>query len=108
MYDNILLSRYFPIKSKMHNMDPFCKMLCTLLFIITLLISNSLTVIFILSLVTLIMMLRSNVPFRLYFKSVAKTVPIILIIIIVTLLFNVSYLIILAILIKVVLIVLYT
>ena len=99
MYNNILLSRYFPIKSKMHNMDPFCKMLCTLIFIITLLISNSFTVILILSIVTLIMMLRSNVPFRLYFKSVSKTVVPMVLILIVTLLFKVDYLIILSILI---------
>lgn len=108
MYNNILLSRYFPIKSKMHNMDPFCKMLCTLIFIITLLISNNLTVILILFLVTLIMMLRSNVPIKLYLKGISKTVPIMALILIITLLIKVDYLIILSILIKLILIVVYT
>ena len=83
-------------------------MLCTLIFIIALLISNSFTVIFILSLVTLIMMLRSNVPFKLYFKSISKTVPLLALILIVTLLFKVNYFLILSILIKVILIVIYT
>ena len=25
MYNNVLLSRYFPVKSKMHALDPFAK-----------------------------------------------------------------------------------
>lgn len=108
MYNNILLSRYFPINSKIHNMDPFCKMLCTIIYIITLLISNSFTVIIILSLVTLIMMLRSNVPLKLYFKSFSKLLPIIALILIIFLLININYLFILSILIKIILIVIYT
>ena len=108
MYNSVFLSRYFPVKSKMHNMDPFCKMLCTIIFIITLIISRSLSVIFILSLVSIIMILRSNVPIRLYFKSISKTIPILILIIVITLLLNVNYLFILDILIKIVLIVVYT
>lgn len=108
MYNNILLSRYFPIKSKMHNMDPFCKMLCTLIFIITLLISYNITVIIILSIVTLIMVLRSNIPFQLYFKSISKTIPLLALLLITTLLLNINYLLILSILIKIILIIIYT
>lgn len=108
MYNNVLLSRYFPVKSKMHDMDPFAKMLCTLIFIITLLITNSFTVILLLLIVATIMLMRSNVPFRLYMKSVKGTIPIILLVIISTLLLRVNYILILFLVIKIVLIVVYT
>lgn len=108
MYNNVLLSRYFPVKSKMHDMDPFAKMLCTIIFILTLVITNSFSVILLLVIVDLIMLLRSNVPLRLYGKSVKSTVPGILLVIITTLLLSVDYLLILAWVIKIILIVLYT
>ena len=53
-------------------MDPFAKMLSTIIFIVTLLITNNFTVMFILTIVTAIMLLRSNVPFGLYSKSVSS------------------------------------
>ena len=108
MYNNILLSRYFPVKSKMHDMDPFAKMLSTLIFIITLLITNNITVMLLMIIVCLIMMLRSNVPFSLYFKGVSNLSPLILIVLVVTLLFNVWAIFILFIVLKIVLIILYT
>ena len=108
MYNNVLLSRYFPVKSKMHAMDPFAKMLCTIIFILTLAITNSFSVILLLIIVDLIMLLRSNVPLRLYGKTVKSTVPIILIVIITTLLLSVDYILILFWIIKIILIVLYT
>jgi len=108
MYNNILLSRYFPVKSKMHLMDPFAKMLCTIIFILTLAITNSVSVIILLVIVDLIIMLRSNVPLRLYGKTVKNTIPVILLVIIATLLLQVDYILILFLVIKIVLIVLYT
>jgi len=108
MYNNVLLSRYFPVKSKMHDMDPFAKMLCTLIFILTLLITNSFTVILLLVIVALIMLMRSNIPFRLYAKSVKGFIPLILLVLIVTLLLGINYLLILALVVKIVLIVVYT
>lgn len=108
MYNNVLLSRYFPVKSKMHDMDPFAKMLSTIIFIVTLLITNNFTVMFILTLVTLIMLLRSNVPFGLYSKSISSLSPLMALIIIITLLVGVNYYIILLVILKIVLIVLYT
>lgn len=108
MYNNVLLSRYFPVKSKMHDMDPFAKMLCTLIFIVTLLITNNFSVIFLLIIVNLIMLLRSNVPLRLYMNTVKSTVPVILLVIIATLLLQIDYILILFLLVKIVLIVLYT
>lgn len=108
MYNNVLLSRYFPVKSKMHDMDPFAKMLSTVIFILTLLITNNFTVMFILTIVTLIMLLRSNVPFSLYSKSVAGVTPLMAIVIIITLLCRVNYYLILFLVIKIALIVIYT
>ena len=108
MYNSVLLSRYFPVKSKMHLMDPFAKMLCTIIFILTLAITNSVSVIILLVIVDLIIMLRSNVPLRLYGKTVKNTIPVILLVIIATLLLQVDYILILFLVIKIVLIVLYT
>jgi len=108
MYNSVLLSRYFPVKSKMHDMDPFAKMLCTIIFILTLVITNSFSVILLLIIVDLIMLLRSNVPLRLYGKTVKNTIPVILLVIIATLLLQVDYILILFLVIKIVLIVLYT
>ncbi len=108
MYNNVLLSRYFPVKSKMHDMDPFAKMLCTIIFIITLLITNSPTVLLLLIIVTSIMVMRSNVPFRLYLKSVTGFIPLMLLVIITTLLLRINYIIILFLVIKIALIVIYT
>ncbi|MBE6153803.1 MAG: energy-coupling factor transporter transmembrane protein EcfT [Firmicutes bacterium] len=108
MYNNVLLSRYFPVKSKMHDMDPFAKMLCTIIFILTLVITNSFSVILLLIIVDLIMLLRSNVPLRLYGKTIKSTTPVLLIVIITTLLLGIDYILILFWIIKIILIVLYT
>ncbi len=108
MYNNVLLSRYFPVKSKMHDMDPFAKMLCTLIYILTLVITNNFSVILLLIIVNLIMLLRSNVPLKLYGKTVKSTVPVILLVIIATLLLQIEYVLILFLIVKIILIVLYT
>ncbi len=108
MYNNILLSRYYPVKSKMHNMNPFLKMLCTIIFIIILLITNNLSVITILFLVNLIMMLRSNVPLKLYFKTILSIIVLIAIYLIIALLVTTNYEFILIVLLKVIMIILYT
>ena len=108
MYNNILLSRYFPIKSKMHNMHPLAKMLCTTIFIIMLLISNDSAIILIMFVINLIMMLRSNVPIRLYFSTITSISIPLAIYLIISLLISQNYILILHIFLKIIMIFLYT
>ena len=72
MSNNLILGRYYPVKSFIHSMNPLSKIICLFIFVIMTLISNSLLFgILLLGLNALIVYL-SNVPVMVYLKSLGK------------------------------------
>ena len=70
MLDNVVVGRYYPIKSKIHLMNPICKIICLLIYILSLFMASNIYTTIILTIFTLILMYLTNIPSRLYFKTV--------------------------------------
>jgi energy-coupling factor transport system permease protein len=69
MLNNIVIGRYYPIKSKIHNMNPMAKLISIILFLILSFLSDDLVVNLIVAGYVFIIMGMSNVPFKVYFKN---------------------------------------
>lgn len=82
MLNNIMVGKYYPIKSKIHYMHPLSKIICTLLFISMLFICNTIELSLFLCALTLLMMFMSHIPVKIYLKAV-KTLRFLLIFIII-------------------------
>lgn len=70
MLNNIMIGNYYPIKSKVHSMNPISKMLCVLLFLIINFICNDLVIMIVLSLMTILLLLLAHLPIKFYFKTI--------------------------------------
>ena len=70
MLDNVVVGRYYPIKSKIHLMNPLCKIIRLLIYILSLFMASDIYMTIILTIFTLILMYLTNIPSRLYFKTV--------------------------------------
>lgn len=82
-----MLGRYYPITSLIHKMNPVAKILCTILFIIMVLLANNLfthTLIFIL---LILILLSSKVPMKEYFFTIFKMKWLLLFILILNIIF---------------------
>lgn len=76
MYPNTIYGRYYPIQSKIHEMNASAKVLCVLLFLITIIICPSMLLQSLLLLLTLLMLLMTNIPLVVYFKTTIFLIPI--------------------------------
>ena len=64
----MLVSSYCNIDSRIHRMNPLAKIICIILYMIALFITYELVPNIILTVLLLILILNSNVPFKKYFK----------------------------------------
>ena len=85
---NFHLTRYYNVKSIIHNLNPLIKIICLLLFTTMVLISKSILVLSILLLFMIILIGMSNVPLNIYIKSYKYVLPFILFIFIINLIFS--------------------
>lgn len=108
MLNNITIGRYYPANSLIHKMHPLAKILVTLLFIISLFITDNLIYLGLLTILLMGMLLLSKVPFMIYIKSIKGIKIIIIFILIINLLCGVNIILTLSIIIKMILIVLIT
>ena len=72
MYLNTIYGRYYPIQSKIHSMNSSAKILCVLLFLIMITICPQ----WILVLLTVLILLMTNIPLIVYFKTIKMLIPI--------------------------------
>lgn len=72
MSDKITIGNYFPANSNIHSMNPVSKIICTLLFIIMALFSFNLEVSAILILLTMIIIMNTNIPLSVYYHIIKK------------------------------------
>ena len=76
MLKDITIGQYFPGNSVIHRMDPRFKILCTVLFIVTLFAGNSVWTLVIGGVFVVLMLALSRIPFKLIWKSVKPILPI--------------------------------
>ncbi|MBR2087679.1 MAG: energy-coupling factor transporter transmembrane protein EcfT, partial [Oscillospiraceae bacterium] len=76
MLKDITIGQYFPGNSFIHRMDPRFKIICTLLFIVTLFAGSSIWTLVIGGVFVVLMLALSRIPFGLIWKSVKPILPI--------------------------------
>lgn len=108
MLNNVVIGKYLNVDSKIHQMNSICKILCTLLFIITTFLNNRLELCLILLMVTFLLMSMSNIDLKIYFKSIYSLKVLVLSIIIINLICQVPIITTTLIIVRMILIVLYT
>ena len=65
-----LIGKYFPGKSKIHQMNPTTKFLCMVIFLIILFVNTNHLILLLLTLVTFVVTLLSKVSLSLYFRII--------------------------------------
>ena len=85
------LTKYYNGNSVIHNINPLCKLICILIFTFLVLIANNILFLGILTILTLIYIVLSEVPIKLYINNFKYIIPFILFILIINLLTNTVY-----------------
>lgn len=80
-----LIGRYFPTQSKLHYMNAFIKMICLLLFMITIAYIKDALALFLVLVVLVMMLLLSKIPLWNYLKVLKSLFSLILFIILIAL-----------------------
>jgi len=90
MLDNISVGKYYDIKSSIHRLNAFIKLICLILIlIVSFIVVNPICLIFIFIFVLLNMFL-SNIPFKYYLKSILTMKYLLIFIIIINLILGSS------------------
>lgn len=108
MLSNIGVGKYFPANSNIHKMHPLSKIICTVLFIIILLVARDVQITAALTLLVMIMMMNTNIPLTVYYQSIKNIKILLLIIFIIAGLISLSIISAFIVLIDCLLIILYT
>ncbi|HHT38047.1 MAG TPA: energy-coupling factor transporter transmembrane protein EcfT [Mollicutes bacterium] len=87
---NMTIGKYVSQNSKLHQMNAVGKMICLVIFI-TLLFTNDLIMLTLLTSLTIYMMFLSNIPIRLYLKSISNFKILIIFLIVITIILGGSW-----------------
>lgn len=108
MLNNIIIGRYYPVKSKIHDMNPLAKIICILIFLVLGFVSNDFIVnILVFGYVAIVMGL-SNVPSQLYYKTIYNLRILLIFVFGINLIFGVSFITTLIMVLRLISLVLYT
>ena len=108
MLDNIVIGKYYPVRSRVHLMHPLSKIICTVTFIVMSALANTVVLNFALFALVILMIFNSNIPFRYFFSTIQSLRFILLFTIVINFIFNVYFEVTLVMLCRIILIVLYT
>ena len=108
MLDNIAIGRYYPVRSRIHLMNPLSKVICTVLFIIMCAFANTMIMNIALFALVILMIMNSHIPLKYFFTTIKSLRFILLFTIILNMIFNVYFEITLVMLSRIILLVLYT
>ncbi len=78
MLDNVVLGKYYPITSRIHEMNPVAKVLCTLLYIALIFITNDFFIMTLVFILSILLVELAHLPKKIY-KTTIKSLKIILI-----------------------------
>ncbi|MGI6324783.1 MAG: energy-coupling factor transporter transmembrane component T family protein [Bacilli bacterium] len=70
MFNSIICGKYYPIQSSIHNLNPISKIICTLLFLITLLFINNYWLFGLLLAFIIILIIIARIPITLIINSI--------------------------------------
>ena len=70
MLSKIMICRYYPVNSQIHQMNPLAKILCILLFVVMIFFSYDIKINIIISVLLILMLLNTKVPIKIYIKTI--------------------------------------
>lgn len=108
MLNNIVIGKYYNNNSIIHKINPFIKLLLTLIYIIFIMLVENLYAYLILTIFLVIFILFTKVPLKQYYKSIKGLYILILSIIIINIVFKTQYTNIILMIMKLLLILMYT
>lgn len=108
MLNNIIIGRYYPIKSKVHAMNPLSKLICIVLFLILSFLSTDILINLVTAIIILIVMGLTHIPLKVYYKALYSLRYLIIFILIINLILGVNIEVIAIMLLRLVTLVLYT
>jgi energy-coupling factor transport system permease protein len=105
---NIKLIKYYNTKSFMHQINPLCKLICLLIFILITLITKNILTLIIIIIFLIVLILLSNIPIKKYINSLIFLIPFALFIFIIDIIFKINIIFSIKSTIKLVLLVIYS
>ena len=108
MLNNIMIGKYYPVRSRVHLMNPLAKVICTISFVIMCLFSTTMMLNLIMFALVILMIMNSHIPLKYFFKTIKSLRFILLFTIILNMVFNIYFETTLVMLSRIILLVLYT
>ena len=108
MLDNITIGKYYPVRSRVHLMNPLSKIICTMSFVVMCLFANSMLMNAMLFILVMLMIMNSHIPVKYFFKTIKSLRFILLFTLILNMTLNVYFETTLIMMSRLVLLVLYT
>ena len=108
MLSNIMIGKYYPVKSSIHKMNPLAKVICTVIFIAMCFLSNSLELQLALLLLLILMIFNTKVPIKIYLKAVYSLRFLLIFVVIINFIFKINYIETIILLCRLIFVVIYT
>nr|MBP3258422.1 energy-coupling factor transporter transmembrane protein EcfT [Bacilli bacterium] len=108
MLNNITIGKYYPVRSRVHLMNPLSKIICTITFVLMCLFANSMLMNAMLFILVILMIINSHIPVKYFFKTIRSLRFILLFTIIFNMILNIYFETTLIMLSRLILLVLYT
>ena len=108
MLNNIMIGKYYPVRSRVHLMNPLAKIICTITFVLMCLFANSMLMNAMLFILVMLMIINSHIPLKYFFKTIKSLRFILLFTIILNMVCNIYFETTLIMLSRLILLVLYT
>ncbi|MFA5603816.1 MAG: energy-coupling factor transporter transmembrane protein EcfT [Bacilli bacterium] len=108
MLSKVMVGRYYPVTSKIHKMNPLSKIICTVIFVLLMFLSNDLFFIGLITAFVLLIVLMSNIPLKVYFGAIKSLKLLIIFIVLINIITGVEWQAIIIMVARLVLVVLYT
>lgn len=70
MLNNIMIGKYYPVRSHVHLMNPLSKIICTMTFVGMCLFANSMLMNLCLFALAILMIMNSHIPVKYFFKTI--------------------------------------
>ncbi len=108
MLNKVMIGRYYPIDSFVHKMNPLAKIICILLFVVMIFLTYDFRFNIIISILLLLMLSNTKVPFNVYLKTVLSIKWLLLFIFLINLILGTSLQITIITIMRLIYVVLYT
>lgn len=69
MLNNLVIGSYYPIKSRVHLMNPVSKVICTILFIVMVFLCNDIRLMILLSFMSILLFELAHLPRKIYLRT---------------------------------------